>query len=62
MIASGIIAAKDYDGNQRRRTAAKIESREDIFIVDVRTEEEFKSGSLAGAVNLPLDKLRRGFL
>ena len=39
----------------------KIESREDIFIVDVRTEEEFKSGSLAGAVNLPLDKLRRGF-
>ncbi len=39
----------------------KIKNGEDVLIIDVRTEEEFKSGSLAGAVNLPLDKLRRDF-
>ncbi|MBI5147634.1 MAG: rhodanese-like domain-containing protein [Parcubacteria group bacterium] len=37
----------------------KIKDGEDILIVDVRTEEEFKSGSLSLAINLPLDELRR---
>lgn len=37
----------------------KIESGNGVKIIDVRTEEEFQNGSLPGAVNLPLDELRR---
>lgn len=33
-------------------------SREDTFILDVRTEEEFLAGSIEGAINIPLDELR----
>ncbi len=29
-----------------------------VLLLDVRTEEEFKMGSIAGAVNIPLDDLR----
>lgn len=31
---------------------------EDIFLLDVRTRDEFSLGSLPGAVNIPLDELR----
>ncbi len=31
--------------------------REGVFLVDVRTPAEFSSGSINGAVNIPLDKL-----
>lgn len=32
--------------------------RPDIFLLDVRTKDEFSFGSIAGAVNIPLDDLR----
>lgn len=31
--------------------------KKEAFLVDVRTPSEFKSGSIPGAVNIPLDKL-----
>ena len=31
------------------------------FLVDVRTEAEFKEGSVTGAVNIPLDTLKSHF-
>jgi NADPH-dependent 2,4-dienoyl-CoA reductase/sulfur reductase-like enzyme/peroxiredoxin family protein/TusA-related sulfurtransferase/rhodanese-related sulfurtransferase len=33
-------------------------SSEDYLLLDVRTEEEFKNGHLAGALNIPIDSLR----
>ncbi len=34
------------------------ELKEDILLIDVRTSEEFAFGTIAGAVNIPLDDLR----
>ena len=31
--------------------------QEGVFLVDVRTPSEFSSGSVKGAINIPLDKL-----
>lgn len=33
-------------------------NREDLFILDVRTREEYDFGAMNGAVNIPLDELR----
>lgn len=33
--------------------------KNEIFLLDVRTEEEFKLGSIEGAINIPVDELRR---
>ncbi|NDV78869.1 FAD-dependent oxidoreductase [Dysgonomonas sp. 511] len=32
--------------------------KQDVYIIDVRTEEEFAFGNIEGAVNIPLDKIR----
>lgn len=32
--------------------------KSDAFLVDVRSESEFKNGSAKGAVNIPLDKIQ----
>lgn len=34
------------------------ESRDDIFLLDIRTRDEHQLGSIDGAVNIPLDELR----
>lgn len=36
---------------------AMIERGENITLIDVRTSEEYNSGYIAGAINLPLDKI-----
>ncbi|MEQ7801924.1 rhodanese-like domain-containing protein [Pedobacter sp. ASV1-7] len=35
----------------------KFSDKKYLFLVDVRTEEEFAQGSVEGAVNIPLDKI-----
>ncbi|MGE4346691.1 MAG: rhodanese-like domain-containing protein [Flavobacteriaceae bacterium] len=37
----------------------KISDKEYLFLVDVRTPEEFNSGSVDGAVNIPLSLLEQ---
>ena len=32
--------------------------REDVILLDVRTEAEYRNGHIPGAVNIPLDELR----
>jgi rhodanese-related sulfurtransferase len=35
----------------------KIESGEDMIIIDVRTPEETKKGKIAGSINMPFDEI-----
>ena len=36
-----------------------LKNNKDIFVLDVRTDEEFKSGNYEGAIHIPLDDLRK---
>ena len=40
-------------------TQLKAAIAEGAFLVDVRTPAEFSSGSVAGAINIPLDKIEQ---
>ncbi len=48
-------------GKPERITAAKlkamIEKNEQVTLIDVRTPEEYNSGYIAGAINIPLDNI-----
>lgn len=39
------------------KNASQLEIKPDTFLVDVRTPEEFKAGSVDNAVNIPLNEL-----
>ena len=39
------------------RSSQKLDLPSDAFLVDVRTSKEFESGSVPGAVNIPLDQV-----
>ncbi|GAB4467899.1 MAG: hypothetical protein Kow00124_01420 [Anaerolineae bacterium] len=39
------------------RYRAEFEGRDDVILLDVRTPEEFASGYIPGAINIPLDSL-----
>ena len=39
----------------------KLSDKKYLFLVDVRTEEEFAQGSVEGAVNIPLSVLEQEF-
>ena len=48
----------------KRQPGADVETlnsalKDSVFLVDVRTPEEFEYGTLKGAVNYPLDELER---
>lgn len=44
-------------GSGGEQTALRDSIRSDAFLVDVRTAAEFSTGSVEGAVNIPLDKI-----
>jgi NADPH-dependent 2,4-dienoyl-CoA reductase/sulfur reductase-like enzyme/peroxiredoxin family protein/rhodanese-related sulfurtransferase/TusA-related sulfurtransferase len=57
---AGMVAGNILDGTTKIvtwRDIAKNHS-ENIFLLDVRTKNEFELGSIEGAVNFPLDELR----
>lgn len=57
---AGMVAENILDGTTRIvswRDIAKTHS-EDMFLLDIRTRDEFQLGTIEGAVNIPLDELR----
>ncbi len=40
---------------------ASIDSKEDLIVVDVREKDEFASGHIQGAINLPLSSLEKSY-
>jgi NADPH-dependent 2,4-dienoyl-CoA reductase/sulfur reductase-like enzyme/rhodanese-related sulfurtransferase len=57
---AGFIAAGVLRGDQPIIHAAQLASRSDadLFVLDVRTAQEFHSGHIDGAVNIPIESLR----
>ncbi len=56
-IAVGLIILlflRKFWMNQEAKKRIKSLDKEKLFLVDVREPDEFKSGSVAGAVNIPL--------
>ena len=48
----------EIDGMVETITWEEVLKVEDVFILDVRTEEEYKNGHIENAVHIPLDELR----
>ncbi len=57
---AGYVASNLLDGTDRQFTWDEVASLDlsKVTLLDVRTEDEFISGSIPGAVNIPLDELR----
>lgn len=56
---AGYVASNVISGAMREITWRELlEEKDNVMLVDVRTEEEFSFGAIPGAVNVPLDNLR----
>lgn len=57
---AGMVAENILDGTTKIVTWRDIarEHTKNIFLLDVRTKQEFELGSIEGAINFPLDELR----
>lgn len=60
---AGMVAQNILDGLTKNISWRKLvnDSSNEFFMLDIRTQEEFKLGSIEGAVNIPLDALRQNF-
>lgn len=60
---AGMVAENILDGttNIISWRAVGKNAKEDMFMLDIRTHDEFQLGSIEGAVNIPLDELRLHF-
>ena len=62
-ILCGVVVIKLYTGRLAPRISAeeakaRLDSGDGVTVVDVRTEEEYRSGHIPGALCLPLDSIR----
>lgn len=57
---AGMVAENILDGTTRIISwrAISKEHSDDMFLLDIRTRDEFQLGSIEGAINIPLDELR----
>jgi NADPH-dependent 2,4-dienoyl-CoA reductase/sulfur reductase-like enzyme/peroxiredoxin family protein/TusA-related sulfurtransferase len=57
---AGFVAQNILEGRSHTATWSEVMElpREDYILVDVRSEEEYRSGHVEGAVNIPVDSLR----
>lgn len=57
---AGYVAGNIVNGSMPVITWRELQSmdKSDIYLLDVRTKDEFSFGSIAGAVNIPLDEIR----
>ena len=51
-LASGLIGPQDY-------VSRYVKAQADHLLIDVRTPQEFASGHIDGAINIPLDQIGR---
>jgi rhodanese-related sulfurtransferase len=64
----GLVLAASPAGAQRSATAREttpdalqqmLDRGEKVLVIDVRTDEEVKSGSIPGAIHIPMDQLEQ---
>lgn len=57
---AGMVAENILNGVSRPISWREVhkESRSEMFLLDIRTRDEFQLGSIDGAINIPLDELR----
>ncbi len=56
----GFVAQNVLSGISHLITWEDVSRMSDYILLDVRTNEEYKNGHVAGAINIPLDELREG--
>lgn len=61
MIGCTNSEVKEYKTISSEEAYEIMQSREDIFIVDVRSENEFITVHIENAINVPLDRLENSF-
>jgi phage shock protein E len=57
LMAAVLLAGCAPSGSSQQRAAQTVQVKQDALILDVRTTEEFQSGHLKEAVNIPIDDL-----
>jgi rhodanese-related sulfurtransferase len=55
---AGFVAAGEIRGDHPQIGVASLQEAQDAFLMDVRSPKEFATGSIAGAINIPIDELR----
>ena len=61
LLAMAVALHADIKKLSAETLKASIDSKEDLIVVDVREKDEFASGHIQGAINLPLTSLEKSY-
>ncbi len=60
IIVLGVIILLTLVGCETKKEEKKMKNEEDYIIVDVRTNDEYQTGHIKGAINIPYNEIHEG--